>query len=57
MDKIFHLFKNYLLIIITIIAMSEEIYTSLTNELTNKAKLEGELIFKGRSSKTNVYSI
>ena len=41
----------------TEIAMSEEIYASLTDEFTNKAKLEGELNLKGRSNKTNVYSI
>ena len=41
----------------TEIAMSEEIYASLTDEFTNKAKLEGELNLKGRTNKTNVYSI
>ena len=41
----------------TEIAMSEEIYASLTDDFTNKAKLQGELNLKGRSNKTNVYSI
>ena len=41
----------------TNIAMSEEIYASLTDEFADKAKLEGELTLKGRSNKTNVYSI
>ena len=41
----------------TEIAISEEIYATLTDEFINKAKLEGEINLKGRSQKTNVYSI
>ncbi len=41
----------------TDICMSEEIYASLTDEFTDKAKLQGEINLKGRSNKTNVYSI
>ncbi|MAP67857.1 MAG: hypothetical protein CMF80_09245 [Candidatus Marinimicrobia bacterium] len=41
----------------TEISMSEEIYASLTEEFTQKAKLQGEINLKGRTKKTNVYSI
>jgi class 3 adenylate cyclase len=41
----------------TQIAFSHEIYTSLTQELHNKAKMIGEITLKGRSSTTKVYSI
>ena len=41
----------------TEISISEEIYATLTDEFINKAKLEGEINLKGRSQKTNVYSI
>ena len=41
----------------TQISMSEEIYASLTEEYTQKAKLQGEINLKGRTKKTNVYSI
>ena len=39
------------------IAISEEVYASLTKEFSSKAKLEGEIVLKGRSKKTNVYSL
>ena len=41
----------------TEIAISEEIYATLTDEFIKIAKLEGEINLKGRSQKTNVYSI
>ncbi len=41
----------------TEIAMSEEIYASLTDDFVDKVKLQGQLNLKGRSNSTNVYSI
>ena len=41
----------------TNIAISEEVYTTLTQELIEKTKLEGEINLKGRSKTTNVYSL
>ena len=41
----------------TDISFSHEIYTSLTKELHNKAKLSGEIKLKGRENSTKVYSI
>ncbi len=39
------------------ILFSQEIYTSLTKELYNKAKYEGEINLKGRDTITKVYSL
>ncbi len=41
----------------TNILFSHEIYTSLTKDLYEKAKYEGEISLKGRDNKTKVYSI
>ena len=41
----------------TKIAFSHEIYTALTKELHSKANLSGEIILKGRTTPTKVYSI
>tara|TARA_B100000900_G_scaffold102719_1_gene85139 strand:+ start:1531 stop:1881 length:351 start_codon:yes stop_codon:yes gene_type:complete len=41
----------------TEISFSHEIYTALTKELYDKAVLSGEIILKGRTSPTKVYSI
>ena len=41
----------------TDISLSHEIYTSLTKELHDQASLSGEIILKGRTSPTKVYSI
>ena len=41
----------------TDISLSHEIYTSLTKELHDKANLSGEIVLKGRTSPTKVYSI
>jgi class 3 adenylate cyclase len=41
----------------TEISFSHEIYTALTKELYEKANLSGEIILKGRTSPTKVYSI
>lgn len=41
----------------TEISFSQEIYTALTKELHSGAKLSGEIILKGRTSPTKVYSI
>ena len=41
----------------TDISFSHEIYTALTKELYDKAKLSGEIKLKGRGSSTKVYSI
>ena len=41
----------------TNIAISEEVRTALNQELISRTKLEGELNLKGRTEKTNVYSL
>ena len=41
----------------TDISFSQEIYTALTKELNSKANLSGEIILKGRTTPTKVYSI
>ena len=41
----------------TDILFSHEIYTSLTKDLYNKAKYQGEINLKGRDTKTRTYSI
>jgi adenylate cyclase len=41
----------------TEIAFSHEIYIALTKELHSQASLSGEIILKGRTSPTKVYSI
>ena len=41
----------------TEISFSHEIYTALTKDLHNQAKLSGEITLKGRGAKTKVYSI
>ena len=41
----------------TDISFSSEIYTALTKELYEKAKLSGEIKLKGRGTSTKVYSI
>ena len=41
----------------TNIAISEEVRTALNQQLISQTKLEGELSLKGRTEKTNVYSI
>ena len=41
----------------TDISFSQEIYTALTKELNSKANLSGEIVLKGRTTPTKVYSI
>ena len=41
----------------TDILFSHEIYTSLTKDLYNQAKYQGEISLKGRDTKTRTYSI
>ena len=41
----------------TEILFSHEIYTSLTKDLYNRAKYQGEISLKGRDNKTRAYSI
>ena len=41
----------------TDISFSSEIYTALTKELHSRSSLSGEIILKGRTSPTKVYSI
>ncbi len=41
----------------TDISFSSDIYISLTKELYNQSKLSGEIVLKGRTSPTKVYSI
>ena len=41
----------------TDILFSQEIYTSLTKDLYNKAESQGEINLKGRDTKTKIYSI
>ena len=41
----------------TDISFSSDIYIALTKELYNQSKLSGEIVLKGRTSPTKVYSI